>query len=219
MRYLGRMSQTATQARSRTYQPVPKIARTKGAMGRPTDFAEEKVAEAAELALQGLTEAEIAKRMGIDRVTLYRWRMLHENLRNTLKGAKDAADDRVELSMYQKAMGYDFVEQQAIKVKLNKDVEGVEVVEVVRHQPADTTAGIFWLKNRRREGWTDTQRIDLNGSLQIEDAGSRDLALALIGILRTAGSDEAQPVTIDHQPAQDTPEAPVAQERRRRAFE
>lgn len=59
--------------------------------------------------------------------------------------------------------------QQAIKVKdVYFDEEGhrcekerVEIVELEQEVPPDTTAGIFWLKNRKPEQWNrPTPRIE-----------------------------------------------------------
>lgn len=220
MRYFGGMSQTATQARQKRYRPVPKHLRERGAVGRPSSFGQERIDEAVELCLAGATDQELCEKFGVSTTTLYRWKQDYPEFREATRSAKGLCDHRVERTLLQKALGYDYVEQQAIKVSVGDGVQDVEVVDVQRHVPPSDTAAIFWLKNRDPNRWRDKQEIDLNGSLQVEDAGSRDLALAMIGLLRAAGSDaESQPVTIDHQPAQDAPApAPVAQDRRRRVF-
>ncbi|MBB3217626.1 hypothetical protein FHW72_002708 [Ochrobactrum sp. RC6B] len=76
---------------------------------------------------------------------------------HSIKSGKEAADERVERSLYQKATGYDYTEETAIKVKVEQYKEEVEVVQVGKHAPADTTAAIFWLKNRRKDDWRDKQ--------------------------------------------------------------
>lgn len=63
--------------------------------------------------------------------------------------------------MYDKAFGLKIKTQQAIKLKdVYYDEEGrrcekerVEIVELEQEVPPDTTAGIFWLKNRKPEQW------------------------------------------------------------------
>ncbi|RHK58347.1 hypothetical protein DW055_21045 [Bacteroides ovatus] len=68
-----------------------------------------------------------------------------------------------------KATGMKVKVQQAIKVKdVYFDEEGrrcekerVEIVELDQEVPPDTTAGIFWLKNRKPEQWNKpAPRID-----------------------------------------------------------
>ena len=115
--------------------------------------------QAEKLAQLGATDEEIAAFFEISARTLYRWRNEHEEFCQALKSGKDPADDRVERSLYERATGFRYVEQQAIKIKVGKDQEEVVVVDVEKMQIADTTAGIFWLKNRRKDLWRDVQRI------------------------------------------------------------
>lgn len=123
--------------------------------GRPTDFDPEMIAQAEKLCALGATDDEMADFFGVHRSTLYRWKLDHPDFCDAIKTAKEAADERVERSLYQKATGYTVTEQQAVKIKTGKDSEAVETVEVERHVPADTTAAIFWLKNRRKDQWKD----------------------------------------------------------------
>jgi len=134
--------------------------------GRPTDFAAEMIEQAAKLCSLGATDDEMADFFGIHRATLYRWKLEHPEFCDAIKIAKEAADDRVERSLYQKATGYNVTEEQAIKLKVGQFEEEVEVVEISKHIPADTTAAIFWLKNRR--GWRDRQEVDHTHDLSPE---------------------------------------------------
>ncbi len=123
--------------------------------GRPTDYKPEYVEQAAKLCALGATDDEMSDFFGIHRPTLYRWKLDYPEFCDAIKSAKAAADERVERSLYQKATGYNFTEEQAFKVKKAQHEEEVEVVEVTKHSPADTTAAIFWLKNRRPDQWRD----------------------------------------------------------------
>lgn len=128
--------------------------------GRPTDYKPAYAKQAAKLCALGATDDEMADFFGIHRSTIYRWKLDYPEFCDAIKSAKEIADERVERSLYQKATGYDFTEEQAIKIKLEQHREEVEVVEVRKHSPADTTAAIFWLKNRRKDDWRDKQEID-----------------------------------------------------------
>lgn len=130
--------------------------------GRPSVYKEEFSKQAEKLALIGATDSEIADFFEVDVRTIYRWKHVHDDFCQALKIGKDVCDDRIERSLYQKASGYEFTEQQAFKVKVGKDQEEIEIVDVERHQPADTTAAIFWLKNRRPDDWRDKKEIDNN---------------------------------------------------------
>lgn len=130
--------------------------------GRPSAFTEEHVEQAAKLCALGATDDEMADFFGIHRATLYRWKIEYPAFCDAIKTAKEIADERVERSLYQKATGYDITEEQAIKLKVEQHKEEVEVVEVRKHVPADTTAAIFWMKNRRSDRWRDKHEVDVN---------------------------------------------------------
>jgi hypothetical protein len=123
--------------------------------GRPSSFQSDFIAQAEKLSALGFTDIEMAEFFDVSVRTLHRWKAESDEFCHALKAGKDIADERVARALYQKATGYEVVEQQAIKVKVGQYEEKVEVVDVERHVPADTTAGIFWLKNRRSQEWRD----------------------------------------------------------------
>jgi hypothetical protein len=141
--------------------------------GRPSDFNESMVEQAAKLCSLGATDDEMADFFGVHRSTLYRWKLEHPEFCDAIKSAKEIADERVERSLYQKATGYSVKEEQAIKVKVEQHKEAVEVVEVEKHIPADTTAVIFWLKNRRSQQWRDKHEIEHSGGVTVT-SGAHD---------------------------------------------
>lgn len=127
--------------------------------GRPTAFQPAFVEQARKLCDLGATDDELADFFGVHRATIYRWKHEHADFCDAVKTGKEVADERVERSLYQKATGYNVTEQQAVKLKVDQHKEEVEVVQVEKHIPADTTAAIFWLKNRRKDDWRDKQLI------------------------------------------------------------
>ena len=133
--------------------------------GRPTDFKEEYIEQVAKLCELGATDMEIADFFEVDVRTIHRWKNTNDEFCHSIKIGKDRADERVERSLYMKATGYDYKEEQAIKIKEEQYKESVEVVEVTKHQPADTTAGIFWLKNRKKVSWQDKVHQEHSGEM------------------------------------------------------
>jgi hypothetical protein len=106
---------------------------------------------------QGATDREIAEMLEVSERTLYRWKHAHPGLAEALTVGKDVADRRVEQSLYRKATGYSY---DAVKIM---QYEGKPViVPYVEHIAPDTTAMIFWLKNRRPDLWREKSEVDVN---------------------------------------------------------
>lgn len=126
--------------------------------GRPTKFKPEFVAQAAKLAALGATDREAAEFFGVQESTLYLWKHTYPEFSEALKVGKDFADHRVEQSLYRKAVGYTQDDTHF------SSYEGV-VTETpyVKHIPPDTTAGIFWLKNRKPDVWRDVKAQEVSG--------------------------------------------------------
>lgn len=98
-------------------------------------------------ARDGLTDEQIANNMGIGVRTLYEYKEKYPQILQSLKKGKEIVDYEVENALLKKALGYKVKEQ-----KLTKDGQFIEIEKEI---PPDTTAGIFWLKNRRPDKWRD----------------------------------------------------------------
>jgi transposase-like protein len=129
-------------------------------------------------ARDGLTNEQISHNMGISATTLYDWQNKYPEFSEALKKGKEVVDREVENALLDNAKGYYYTEEQAIKVKSSWYVDGkkhekeeVNVVEVRRFKPSDTTAQIFWLKNRKPSEWRDKQDVDIQGNINNPFAG------------------------------------------------
>lgn len=109
-------------------------------------------------ARDGLTDEQIAGNIGINPKTLYDWKNKYSNFCNALKRGKEVIDIEVENALYKKATGY---KETANKVKILNDGTKIPYTEEVFYPP-DTTAQIFWLKNRKPTEWRDKQDIDMS---------------------------------------------------------
>lgn len=127
--------------------------------GRPSKFKPEFVEQAKKLALLGATDREIADFFAVDERTVNRWKTSNEEFCQSLKVGKEAADDRVEQALYRRALGYS---HDAVKIAVNAAGEVTQVPFVEHHAP-DTTAAIFWLKNRKPEDWRDVKAQEHSG--------------------------------------------------------
>ena len=114
-------------------------------------------------ALEGLTDQQIADKIGITRSTLNKWKKDYVEFAEALTEGKAPADAKVEKSLFQRATGYAYKEKKVIQ---NIDKEGnrtpakVEITE--KFVVPDTTACIFWLKNRNRNKWKDRQDVEVS---------------------------------------------------------
>ena len=102
-------------------------------------------------ARDGLTDEQIAGNIGINTSTLYDWKNKFSKISEALKKGKEVVDIQVENALLKRALGYDFQETRVEK----SDKDGTKIIQTLKHIPADTTAQIFWLKNRRPDKWRD----------------------------------------------------------------
>ncbi len=92
-------------------------------------------------ARDGLKDEQIANNCGITAKTLYEWKNKFSKICEALKKGKEVVDYKVENELLDKALG------------------------------GDTTAQIFWLKNRRPDKWRDKPTYDADkDTLQKLDA-------------------------------------------------
>lgn len=123
-------------------------------------------------ARDGLTDEQIAHNMDINVATLYRYKQSHCEICNALKRGKEIVDIQVENALLRKAMGISKTVVKPIKVKevlydngkRISEKEHIEYAEEEIYIPPDTTAQIFWLKNRLPDKWRDkptTENTDI----------------------------------------------------------
>lgn len=110
-------------------------------------------------AKDGLTDEEIAKRLGIATSTFYEYKLNYPEFSESLKRGKEVVDYEVEQSLLKRALGYTYVE-----ITREPDSEGVMRItkETTKTVAPDTTAQIFWLKNRKPVEWRDKQEIGVD---------------------------------------------------------
>lgn len=106
-------------------------------------------------ARDGLTNEQIAKNMGINPSTLYDYMNKFVEISNALKKGKEVVDIEVENALLKRALGYKYDEVTY--------ENGIEVKRVTKEVQPDTTAQIFWLKNRKPKNWKDKQNNENTG--------------------------------------------------------
>lgn len=113
-------------------------------MGRPSQFKPEYIEQVEKLCRMGATDPEMAEFFSVSIETIYNWREKHADFLDAIKRGRVEADMKVAQSLYDKAIG------------------------------GDTTAQIFWLKNRRAKTWRDTKDVNQTN----EDGPNRAKATA-----------------------------------------
>ncbi|WP_246026975.1 helix-turn-helix domain-containing protein [Laceyella sacchari] len=111
-------------------------------------------------ARDGLTDEQIAHNMGISVRALYQWKKKYVQIFQALKKGKEVVDRQVENALLKSALGYHY-EEEALT---NKG----EVVTLRKYQPPNTTAAIFWLKNRKPVDWRDKVITEHEGKIEHE---------------------------------------------------
>jgi hypothetical protein len=125
-----------------------------GKQGRPSKFNPDMIRQVELLCRKGFTDAELAEFFQVNQQTIDNWKVKHPSFFGSLKAGKDANDDKVESSLLKRAMGFTRTVERLH--------EGCPVA-CMEEVPPDTTAGIFWLKNRRPAQWRDRQEHELSG--------------------------------------------------------
>ena len=120
--------------------------------GRPTKYRPEYVYQATKLCALGATDRDLADFFGVAINAIWRWSTKYPEFRSALKSSKESADERVERSLYQKACGYTF---DAVKIFMPASHNEPVYAKYREHVPPDTTACIFWLKNRQPNQWRE----------------------------------------------------------------
>lgn len=123
--------------------------------GRPTKYKEEYCKIAERLALLGAIDKDLAEAFSVNEDTIYEWKKVHPKFSEALKNGKIIADVNVADRLYQRAMGYQHEDLFITQYQGN-----IISQKIIKYYPPDTTAAIFWLKNRRPDLWRDTKNID-----------------------------------------------------------
>lgn len=132
-------------------------------------------------ARDGLTNEQISGNIGINPKTLYDWIKKWPEIEEALRMGKEPVDRAVENALLKKALGYT---EKVEKVKVLSEGEIVRYNEEV-YYPPDTTAAIFWLKNRKPGEWRDQRNIEHSGQI----AGEGKLGSILEQLANNNGDD------------------------------
>lgn len=111
-------------------------------------------------ARDGLIDKQIAHNMGVAWSTLKIWKNRFPELAEAISKSKEVVDREVENALYKRALGYWVTETETTTFS-----DGTtKTTEKRRHIVPDTTAQIFWLKNRKPDEWREKNDLTLTPS-------------------------------------------------------
>ena len=102
-------------------------------------------------ARDGLVDKQIAANIGVSERTFTNWKSKYPSISSVLKKGKEVVDRQVENALLRRALGYEYEE---VKEKFEYG-EITERTVTKKEVVPDTTAQIFWLKNRKPDKWRD----------------------------------------------------------------
>lgn len=135
---------------------------TKGKGGRKSKYhthIEPRLKEIEAWARDGLTDEQIAKNLGVAYSTFRKYKDEYPAFSAALKKGKEVVDIEVENALLKRALGYEYEE---VKTYI-EEVDGKKkkrVEKTVKHVPADVSAAIFWLRNRKGFVWSNRDAIE-----------------------------------------------------------
>lgn len=100
--------------------------------GRPTKYSTEYAERARQYCLLGATDERLAEFFDVNIDTIHTWKKAHIEFSDAIKEGREGADIQVAASLYGRALS------------------------------GDTTACIFWLKNRQKANWRDKTEQSLS---------------------------------------------------------
>ena len=129
----------------------------------------------------GATVEDLTRIIGCGKTAFHGIKKGYSEFAELLKNGREEADLRVENSLFKRACGFEY-EEKTNEVKMNSDGSLGQVVSVkttTKFIPPDTTAQIFWLKNRKPKEWRDRQEHDVTVNpflelMQVATAGDEE---------------------------------------------
>ena len=119
-------------------------------------------------ARDGLTDEEIAKKMGINVATLYRWKDKYCNICEALKNGREPVNVILEDTAFERATQWKTVKEITKELKFDRESGETKLMvtkEVEKIVPPDSTLLIFLMKNRMKDKYGDKQHVEISGQL------------------------------------------------------
>lgn len=119
-------------------------------------------------ARDGLLDKQMAELLNVGESTFLKYKALKPELVEALRVNKKIADLQIENALRDRALGYEYeevTEEYFFNKNKEKIIKGQKVVK--KKVLPDTTAQIFWLKNRQPEKWRDRKHTEHSGNVKV----------------------------------------------------
>ena len=121
-------------------------------------------------ARDGLSDDQLADKMGVCPSTFYAWKNRYPEISEALREGKEVADRKVENALYNSCFDRKITIRRPFKVKevYYNDGKRCEREHVMYGEedvaiPANEKAIEFWLANRKPEKWSRKEKLELTG--------------------------------------------------------
>lgn len=114
----------------------------------------------------GLTDVQIAKKLGVGKNSVIKWKNEIQEFRDAIKKGKEVSDYELENALHKRAVGYYYEEETVTN-------QG-EVVTVKKYEHANPTSLIFALKNRLPHKYRDKIEQDITQRSTVINIGQYD---------------------------------------------
>lgn len=132
-------------------------------VGRPSKLKDVLIQKIPELIKLGCSDRKMAELFGVSQQTLLNWKANNSEFLVTYNLEKLKADNNVEASLYQRAIG-----QVVRETRTTESNRGDSTVVIERELPGDVEAQKFWLVNRRSDQWQYSQeQQQIQGNITI----------------------------------------------------
>lgn len=84
-------------------------------------------------ARDGLTDEQLAEKMGINPATLYDWKNKHPEISEALKKGKEIVDIQVENALLKRALGYEYMEER-VEISEKDGRKVIQTTKTVSHR-------------------------------------------------------------------------------------
>ena len=133
----------------------PEDEKRKSNAGSKSKYTSEFPSLAEGYARQGLSDADIAKNLGISIETYYTYQQKHPEFFEAIREGKKPADLIVENALYKRCIGCVIEEEHSEIIKGENGKPIIKKKIIKKQLPPDVNAARYWLSNRQKERWSN----------------------------------------------------------------